>query len=162
MNIAPQFLRRCARTGASRQLPVLLAIAVAACLVNLTPALADEFRQLSVEQALEVLQNRGLTILYSSDLIQPWMQVRAEPVAHDARGILEEIVAPYAVQVRDGPNGLLVLVRATTPPVVKALTPSSTPGTAAAAPDLEEMIVSASQYQFVREPLASFLRENVR
>lgn len=134
----------------------MLAIAPALYLAGLGPVLADDFRELTIEQALQVLKKRGLTILYSSDLIQPWMQVRDEPAATDARSILEAILRPYELQVVDGPNGTLLLVRSAPPPaagerIKRAATRSAEIVTA----NLDEVIVSASQYLFVREPVVS-------
>jgi outer membrane receptor protein involved in Fe transport len=113
--------------------------------------LAEEFSQLTIEQALHVLGQRGLDILYSSDLIQPSMRVRTEPVATDARAILQEILAPYGLEAVDGPNGSLLLVRAKHPAQDDG---GNAKGLDARAPvpDIEEVIVSASQYQFLREP----------
>ncbi len=137
---------------------LLLAVAVGLCLVRPLPVLADGFRHLTLEQALQRLQDRGLSILYSSDLIQPWMQVREEPAASEPRAILEEILRPYGVKAVDGPNGSLLLVRASPPKPAATDRPSRSLRAAEGAaplPDLEEVIVSASHYQFVREPSPS-------
>jgi outer membrane receptor protein involved in Fe transport len=119
-------------------------------------ARAEEFRDLTLEQALERLEQRGLTILYSSDLVQPWMRVQAEPRASDDRDILQEILQPYGVAVVDGPNGSLMLVRAQTPPPAPSPVASATPQQVTRpGGNLGEVIVSASHYQFVREPTPS-------
>lgn len=135
-------------------LPVL---AAGVYLWGSAPVFGEEFRNLPLEQALQRLQDRGLSILYSSDLIQPWMQVREEPAAADARAILEEILKPFGVQVVDGPNGSLMLVRARPPAAPEASPVSAARRAAEAAPlyELEEVIVSASHYQLVREPTPS-------
>ena len=142
---------RCGRSA-------LLAAAAAALFADPGIALASgDFGRLTIEQALRVLEQRGLDILYSSDLIQPSMRVRREPVATDDRAILQEILEPYALEAVDGPNGSLLLVRK------QAAEPQSSAGAAraspaaAAAPKLEEVIVSASQYQFMREPAVSLV-----
>ena len=80
-------------------------------------AFADELRNLTLEQAIELLQKDGLTVLYSSDLVKPWMRVREEPDSRDPLGILEAIVAPYDLAVADGPNGTVMLVRSDAEPV---------------------------------------------
>ena len=87
----------------------LFAASIALSLPSLS--FADNFRGLTIEEALTQLKQRGLEILYSSDVIQPSMHVRDEPRASDARAILTEILEPHGVAVREGPGGLLLLVR---------------------------------------------------
>ena len=55
------------------------------------------FRGLALEQALKRLESRGLSILYSSDLVTPGLVVTVEPAATDPRKILAEIVAPLGL-----------------------------------------------------------------
>jgi outer membrane receptor for ferrienterochelin and colicin len=120
------------------------------------PVLAESFRDLSLEEALQRLEARGLSILYSSDLVQPSMRVREEPRATEPRAILEEILAPHGLKVSDGPNGSLMLVRA--PRVVPPASPAADarpPAGASTWRNLEEVIVSASHYEFVREATPS-------
>lgn len=114
-----------------------------------THALAGEFRDLTLEQALQRLQQRGLDILYSSDLIQPSMTVQAEPRATEPHAILMEILRPHGIAISDGPNGRVLLVRdpSFTPRDADAPRRQAPMPTAA----LEELVVSASRYQFVRE-----------
>lgn len=121
------------------------------------PALADTFRDLSLEEALRRLEARGLPILYSSDLVQPSMRVRDEPRATDPRAILEEILAPHGLEVADGPNGSVILVRAPrpAPPAGQAAAAPLAPKSSSPRRDVEEVIVSASHYQFVRDPTPS-------
>lgn len=161
MKPGPQ--KRCWSTRARcthLQRALLITIAVVlATTVGLTapgPAVAEEFAQLSLEQALQQLKQRGLSILYSSDLVKPWMRVQREPVATDDRAILSEILEPYGLRAVDGPNGSLMLVRAVAPPAAATgATSSFRPPTSAAKAEFEEVIVSASHYQFVREPTPS-------
>ena len=145
----------CWRTPARS--PCLRTALLSACaLLAVAPALAETFRDLTLEEALARLQSRGLSILYSSDLVQPSMRVREEPRATEPRAILEEIVAPYGLKVSPGPNGSLLLVRGAQPPA-----PVSTASATSGAPErvsashLEEIVVSASHYEFVRAPTPS-------
>lgn len=112
----------------------------------------SEYRNLTLEKAFEALQRDGLVILYSSDLVKPWMRVRDEPESDAPREILAEILAPHEIAIEEGPEGALLLVRReviTEKPVIKAaqiadsvIVPDE--------PDLAEIIVSTSQYSFVR------------
>lgn len=109
------------------------------------------YLNLTLQEAFELLERDGLVILYSSDLIKPWMRVREEPAVNAPRERLSEILLPYDIVVEDGPDGALVLVRSeavVTSPEVEAAT-ASMPVRVADEPDLAEIIVSASQYFFV-------------
>jgi len=58
-----------------------------------------------------MLEDNGLTVYYSSDLIRPWMTVKMEPTGSSPHDVLSEIVAPYQLEVRKGPYGSLLIVR---------------------------------------------------
>jgi outer membrane receptor protein involved in Fe transport len=113
------------------------------------PALASGFAGRSLEQALDELQARGLSILYSSDLVKPDMQVVREPSGGAAREILEELVVPHGIRIREGPSGMLLLTRSTRPP--GAIAPAQ-------APEVTEVVVTASRYAWVRTPQISLTR----
>ena len=124
-----------------RRLPLLLA-----CLA--AEAAAADYRGASLEDVLEDLRDGGLELLYSSDLIKPWMRVEREPLAIEPRTLLAEIVAPYGITVADGPGETLMLVRETSRAPRQA-----SPGTLrtpAPAP-IDAVVVSASHYQFGEE-----------
>jgi outer membrane cobalamin receptor len=131
----------------------------ACALLAAAPALAETFRGLTLEEALARLQARGVSILYSSDLVQPSMRVREEPRATEPRAILAEILAPYGLKVADGPNGSLLLVRGPQPSVAPASPAPATPAAAGrgSSGHLEEVVVSASHYEFVRAPTPSVM-----
>ena len=83
----------------------LLLVALAAA------AEAADYRGLPVETVLEDLRADGVQLLYSSDLVKPWMRVEDAPHATEPRAMLAEILAPYGIAVQDGPAGTLMLVR---------------------------------------------------
>lgn len=103
----------------------------------------------SLEEAIEALEARGLSVLYSSDLIKPDMRVTRAPSAAAPRAQLEEILAPHGVRAVEGPGGLLLLTRAVRIP-------------SAAAPDdahpVQEVVVTASRYAWVRTPQFALTR----
>ncbi|MBX3702307.1 MAG: TonB-dependent receptor [Steroidobacteraceae bacterium] len=110
---------------------------------------AAAYRGMPLDRVLEELRAGGLELLYSSDLVKPWMRVAAEPQATEPRARLEEILAPHGIRVSDGPGGTLILVR-DAPRAPRA----AAPGTAhrpAPAP-LETVVVSASHYLLGDEP----------
>ena len=114
-------------------------------------AAADEFRGLPLEQALARLEARGLSILYSSDLVTSGLIVTVEPSATDARAILAEIVRPLGLAVAAGPGGAVMLVRASGSQATAGGTTAaaSWPRRAATTPatELDEIVVSASRYR---------------
>lgn len=120
------------------KLPLLLA-----CLIG--TAEAATYSGASIETVLEQLRANGVQLLYSSDLIKPWMRVEREPAAIEPKALLAEILAPHGIAVADGPDGALLLVRQ------RSRAPRATvPGSAhrPAPPPLELVIVSASHYRF--------------
>ena len=83
----------------------LLLVALAAA------AEAADYRGLPVETVLEDLRADGVQLLYSSDLVKPWMRVERAPQSSEPRAMLTEILGPYGITVQDGPSGTLMLVR---------------------------------------------------
>lgn len=70
----------------------------------------------SLEEALLLLQSRGLRIVFTSNVVRPDMRVEQEPTASDPRQILQELLAPHGLTAQIGPNGIVVVVPRTTPP----------------------------------------------
>jgi len=115
-------------------------------------AARSEYAGLELEQALTRLQEQGLSIIYSSDLVKPGMRIAAEPVGHDPRALLGEIAGSFGLAVTEGPGGTLMLVRA---PAVRRQAPPPSPASGNAAGELDEIIVSASRYRLSVRPMAS-------
>jgi hypothetical protein len=123
-------------------------------LLATTAAVAEAaaYRDLTLEEALAKLSADGLEILYSSDVVKPWMRVEREPQATDSRALLTEILAPHGIAVADGPGGTLMLVReAPRTPRHAAPGASSAPAPA----PLDSVVVSASHYLFGEGPPVS-------
>ncbi|MGH8284201.1 MAG: TonB-dependent receptor plug domain-containing protein [Steroidobacteraceae bacterium] len=133
------------------------ALAAALCAALATPASGAAYRDLTLEQALKQLKRGGLSILYSSDLVKPWMRVHDEPAATELRAILHEIAAPHGLTVTEGRRGYLLLVRAR--PAHQATHDSSgahsSPSARESVADLAEVIVTASHYELLRDPESS-------
>lgn len=111
--------------------------------------LAFEFKGAPLESAIEELEARGLSVLYSSDLVKSEMRVLQAPNSSTPRALLEEIVGPHGVKVAEGPGGSLVLMRAPRTQIIGAPQADST---------LSEVVVTASRYAWVRVPHASLTR----
>ncbi|HKZ73992.1 MAG TPA: TonB-dependent receptor [Steroidobacteraceae bacterium] len=136
------------------------ALAAALCGQLAATASGAEYRDLTLEQALKQLKRDSLSILYSSDLVKPWMRVQSEPAPGDPRTVLRQIIAPHGLALTEGPRGHLMLVRARSaraPPGAEGIANAEPPQPPAG--DLAEVIVTASHYEFLREPelsLAAF------
>ena len=123
-------------------------------------AQAGEFEGLELAQALDRLEARGLSVLYSSDLVKPGMVVATEPVATEPRAMLAEIVRPFGLAPVDGPGGSVLLVRPAG--AVETGTPAATDPAGVlrtpAAPQVvvDEIVVSASRYRlYLGSPASS-------
>ncbi len=117
---------------------------------------AESWVGLVLEDAFARLESQGLAIVYSSDLVKPWLRVRAEPGATAPREVLEEILAPHGLGVEPAPDGALVIVRAVAgdrgPAQLPAGTADAAPAVAAmASAPLSEIVVSTSRYDWRRD-----------
>lgn len=65
--------------------------------------------------ALLVLRERGLKLVFSSRIVRPDMRLAAAPVASDPRAILDELLAPHGLAVEEAAGGSLVVVPARGP-----------------------------------------------
>jgi hypothetical protein len=77
--------------------------------------------------ALRDLQMQGLKIVFSSELVRPDLRVLAEPRAKSPRKVLDELLRPHGLEVRNGPAGTLLIVARARP------APAAKPAPAAAA-----------------------------
>ena len=121
----------------------------------LTAHALEDLEGLPLEQALEALQAEGIALVYSSDLVQPWMRVAASPSSSDKAEALTEILAPFGLAASPGPGGSLLIVRETAAADTAGLDDSEVPETqpgivAPPTPSIEEIIVAASRFQLAR------------
>lgn len=66
----------------------------------------------TLADALALLQQRGLPIVYSSAVVTSAMTVASEPRAGDPRRVLDELLRPHRLEVKAGPLGMLLIVPA--------------------------------------------------
>jgi outer membrane receptor protein involved in Fe transport len=121
--------------------------------------LRPPFRGMSLEQAIAVLESRGMVIVYSSALVKPWMRIRAEPTNTEPERVLEELLAPFSLMARRAPNSVLAIVRRPGPvpaPVPRdGATRAAAPLLTPRATSLEQVVVAASRYELTRNISAS-------
>src|SRR5262245_14101069 len=79
-----------------------------------TAAAAQRFAGRPLADALRVLQAGGLKIVFSSELVRPEMHVLEEPRGSPRR-MLEAMLRPHGLEVKEGPGGTLLVVRARKP-----------------------------------------------
>jgi len=89
---------------------------------------------LTLEQALLRLQEAGLPVIFTDELVRPRMRVGREPAAADPRRVLDELLAPHGLAARESVGGRIVVVRAPRPAAHEA--------TAQRPPEAVEMVVT--------------------
>ena len=63
-------------------------------------------------EALRQLQKQGLNIVFSSEIVKSGMRVGSEPAGRTPREVLDAVLTPHGLAVREGPAATLVVVRA--------------------------------------------------
>lgn len=120
------------------------------------------FAGLELTAALERLRGEGLPVIFSSQLVKPWMRVATEPTGSSLREILDELLAPHGLRAAETTRGRLVVV--TAPPTAQPEPPS--PPTPATAVEQTPITVPASSDEItvtsdlskipVREPIGAW------
>ncbi|MBI2212812.1 MAG: TonB-dependent receptor [Acidobacteria bacterium] len=107
-----------ASTGATdmqrRKLPyrLLWRAAIVLLLADGAAAVPRAFAGMELSEALLRLKTRGVSIVFTSELVKPEMQVVREPVSSEPRTQLDELLAPFGLRAREAAGGILVVVRA--------------------------------------------------
>jgi len=99
-------------SGAGRWWAAVLLL-LSACLVPASPAAAtpQSLKGRSLIDAIADLEQQGLVVYYSSDLVRPWMKVKEEPKANTPGEVLDEILAPHELATEPAPGGGVLIVR---------------------------------------------------
>jgi outer membrane receptor protein involved in Fe transport len=109
---------------------------------------------LTLHAAIEKLEDAGLRVFYSTDVVKPSMRVLAQPSGADARDWLRELVAPHGLGVVPGPRDSVLIVRAAQPAPSPAAAPpepaARSPAPPQPPPTIEEIVVAASRYELAR------------
>jgi hypothetical protein len=115
---------------------------------------------LSLEAAIDALEDAGLTVFYSSDLVKRSMWVYAQPRATALREALDEMLAPFGLTTRAGPRDSVLVVRAQFPREPARAVSGERPRVEPVLEPqpIEEMIVAASRYELAGGLDASAIR----
>jgi hypothetical protein len=127
----------------------LLFMAVLCLLAVTAAAQTTSLRGRSLAEALHILEDRGLRIIYSTDVVRPEMIVGIEPRSTEPRQLLDELLREHHLHATSGPHGSIVIVRDAEkpPPRVAKAKPAQMPVA------LESIVVTPSQFTiFASEP----------
>ncbi len=80
-------------------------------LASAAPEITAPPPSLSLEQAIGQVQQQGLPVVYSTDLVKPWMRIAANPMAGDLVRQLDEILAPFGLCARRHASGTYIVTR---------------------------------------------------
>lgn len=101
---------------------------VAVLALSATLAFGQErsrFAGLSLSAALRALQAEGLRVVFTSTIVTPDLRVRSEPRSSAPRRQLDELLAPHGLRAREGPGGIIQVVRAEPARVESGAEPST-------------------------------------
>ncbi len=82
---------------------------------------APRFLGRPLAEALADMQQRGLGVIFSSDLVQPEMRVRREPTATSLHRRLDQLLAPHGLKAQVGPRGTVLVVLREPEPILVAI-----------------------------------------
>jgi Ca-activated chloride channel family protein len=96
------------------------AVALLLALATAADAQVGPFAGRALAEALEQLQEQGLALVYSSQVVRPDMRVTSEPRGSSPTEILAELLRPHGLATQPGPAGRLLVVRASQAPTAPA------------------------------------------
>lgn len=102
-------------SGSRRLLSVAVAVLAAVLALPAPPARAsagEGYTGRPLSEVLRTLQEEGLALVFTTELVRPEMTVESEPAAEEPRRVLEEVLAPHGLAVQEGPDRVLVVVAA--------------------------------------------------
>jgi len=141
-------------TACVRALGIALILAVAPTLVLADSSSAPPFAGRSLADALRVLEEQGLALVFSDQLVRPEMRVLAEPTARRPREILDQLLAPHGLAAEEAPGGVWVIVARKRSDGVAAQ-PETPPGVEPPAPPQpsfsDEIVVRSSRISLLDE-----------
>ena len=93
-------------------LSLLVLVVAGARVVHGQPSPPGRYAGRVVIEVLRDLTRQGLRVVFSTSLVRPTLRVAAEPPGPTLRDVLEQVLAPHGLVVREGPGGTLLVARA--------------------------------------------------
>ena len=128
--------------GVALALTLAAGLAVAPVVQAQARSAAAEGRRL--DAALADLQQRGLKVIFSSEVVRPSMRVVDEPRSSSPRRALDALLEPHGLIAQDGPGGTVLVVKNPRARLLRRTTPTvgapSSAATPLTAPRYEETI----------------------
>lgn len=136
-----------------RSLSVCLLAVLASFSLQAAPDAGDAWGGRPLAEFLDSLEQYGLRVIFSSDLVGGDLLVDREPDLDDLRATLPAFLAPYGLTVTPGPGDTLLVVR------VDNRQPAPRPSAPIAEPELAEIVVTSSLHrmQAVRTETHTYL-----
>jgi len=99
-----------------RSLILPLSLCLALCIASPADGQDDAWTGRKLSEYLDTLNDKGLRIIYSTDLVNDDLVLVREPDPDNVRQALESILSDFSLAVEPGPAGSLLIVGATAPP----------------------------------------------
>jgi hypothetical protein len=104
---------------------------------------AEQYKGRPLVESLQLLQAKGLKIVFTSATVTPDLRVKLEPRATTPRQQLNELLEPHGLTAREGPGGIIQVIRKnTTPRGPAASKPAGSPSPPGPARHTEHVIVN--------------------
>lgn len=100
---------------------LLLAVLIPAATAARPPAVGEALVGRSLTDALLLLQERGLDLIFTSEVVTPDMRVEAEPRGDELPQLLADLLAPHGLIAREAPGGIFVVLPGAPPPQPRVL-----------------------------------------
>ena len=94
---------------------IAVSFATAVVAASGQPQNPNRFKGRPLASALVRLQESGLKIIFSTELVRPDMIVSEEPRGRQGPEILDELLAPHGLRSSPGPSGARLVVKAPAP-----------------------------------------------
>ncbi len=75
------------------------------------PGADQDWQGALLEDYIDAWRDRGIRIIYSSDLVREEYRVQADPQSAEPEAALREVLAPYGLTVTAGPAGALLITQ---------------------------------------------------
>jgi hypothetical protein len=134
-----------------------LAATLALLTITFAAEAAEITDRMSLVEAIESVRTQGIEIVYSSQLVKPWMRVRETPSDAEPLAALREVLAVYNLGLNEDQGSRWLIVKAApesrVPTTFATVTEQDIEQQPVTLPALEEVMIVASRHSlFDRDP----------